>query len=313
MTARIAFAVLAIACLQASASAAPQARVSAGVYGNVARFDRLTGQQTLSGLAFIGWDQGRTWGKPYSYFLDTLGERPHLELKTGRAAGHAVITPRAIALGQGDAHLAGLSQAISDSQKPVLMRPLGEPNNSANPYCACRGGSSNSTKWYRRAFQRVYIFMHGGTAASMSAKLRALKMPGVAGDLPVNPYPQMTVIWNPLAVGEPDVRGNHYQDYFPGLRFVDAYGNDYYDFGTYSFVRTTELYKAYPSKPYVVPEWGLDRDDPGYIRAFAAFVRSHRRVKFIGFYNGRNGGRLDLAKKPQSLAAYKRYVVPLSR
>jgi hypothetical protein len=313
MTARIAFAVLAIACLQASASAAPQARVSTGVYGNVARFDRLTGQQTQSGLAFIGWDQGRTWGKPYGYFLDTLGERPHIELKTGRAGGHAVITPRAIALGQGDAHLAGLSQAISDSQKPVLMRPLGEPNNSANPYCACRGGSSNSTKWYRRAFQRVYILMHGGTAASMSVKLRALKMPGVAGELPVNPYPQMTVIWNPLAVGEPDVRGNHYRDYFPGSRFFDAYGNDYYDFGTYSFVRTTELYKSYPSKPYVVPEWGLAIDDPGYVRSFAAFVRSHRRVKFIGFYNGRNGGTLDLAKKPRSLAAYKRYVVPLSR
>jgi hypothetical protein len=313
MPARIAFAVLVIACLQASASAAPQARVSTGVYGNVARFDRLTGQQTQSGLAFIGWDQGRTWGKPYSYFLDTLGERPHIELKTGRAGGHAVITPRGIALGQGDAHLAGLSKAISDSQKPVLMRPLGEPNNSANPYCACRGGSSNSTKWYRRAFQRVYILMHGGTAASMSAKLRALKMPGVAGDLPVNPYPQMTVIWNPLAVGEPDVGGNHYRDYFPGSRFFDAYGNDYYDFGTYSFVRTTELYKAYPSKPYVVPEWGLDRDDPGYVRAFAGFVRSHRRVKFIGFYNGRNGGTLDLAKKPRSLAGYKRYVVPLSR
>jgi hypothetical protein len=123
----------------------------------------------------------------------------------------------------------------------------------------------------------------------------------------------MTVIWNPLAVGEPDVRGNHYRDYFPGSRFFDAYGNDYYDFGTYSFVRTTELYKAYPSKPYVVPEWGLDRDDPGYVRAFAGFVRSHRRVKFIGFYNGRNGGTLDLAKKPRSLAGYKRYVVPLSR
>ena len=36
-------------------------------------------------------------------------------------------------------------------------------------------------------------------------------------------------------------------------------------------------------------------------------------MKFIGFYNGQNGGRLDLAKKPRSLAAYKRYIVPLTR
>jgi hypothetical protein len=42
-------------------------------------------------------------------------------------------------------------------------------------------------------------------------------------------------------------------------------------------------------------------------------VRSHRRVKFIGFYNGRTGGRLDLGKKPRSLAAYRKYVVPLTR
>lgn len=312
--ASLALGVLATLALQAPASATSQARISLGAYGDVARFDRLTGQHSQSGLAFIGWDQGRTWGKPYSYFLDTLGERPHIELATDRGGGVAVITPRGIALGRGDAHLTGLSKAISDSQKPVLIRPLGEPNNSAHPYCACRGGSANSTRWYRKAFQRVYILMHGGTAASMSAKLRALGMPGVATDLAVNPYPQMTVIWNPLAVGVPDVRGNHYRDYFPGLRFVDAYGNDYYDFsGVYSFVRTTGLYEAYPSKPFVFPEWGLALDDPGYVRAFAEFVRSHRRVKFVGFYNGRTGGRLDLGKKPRSLAAYRRLIVPLSR
>ncbi len=308
----VALAAVVVVCLQSGASAAPQARVSAGVYGNVARFDGLTGQHTESGLAFLGWDQGRTWGKPYSYFLDTLGARPHIELATNRL-GRGFISPRAIALGQGDAHLVGLSQAISDSQKPVLLRPLGEPNNSKRVYCACRGGSYNATKWYRKAFQRIYILMHGGAAASMSAKLRALNMPGVAGDLPVNPYPRMTVAWNPLAIGDPDVSGNRFRDYFPGLRFFDVYGNNYYDFGTYAFVRTTDLYKAYPSKPYVFSEWGLAIDDPGYVRAFAGFVRSHRRVTFIGFYNGRNGGMFDLAKKPRSLAAYKRYIVPLTR
>lgn len=310
---RLTVAVLVLVCLQAGASAAPQARVSAGVYGDVARFDRLTGQRTESGLAFLGWDQGRTWGKQYSYFLDSLGDRPHIALGTRRAGRGGALSPRSIALGRGDAHLVGLSSAISEAGKPVLLRPLGEPNNSANPYCACHGGSQNSTSWYRKAFQRVYVLMHGGSAAAMSAKLRGLGMPGIGTDLPKNPYPQMTVVWNPLAVGVPDVRGNHYRDYFPSLRFVDAYGNDYYHFGTYSFVRTAELYKAYPSKPYIFPEWGLAVDDPAYVRAFAGFVRSHRRVKFIGFYNGQNGGRLDLAKKPRSLAAYKRYIVPLVR
>src|SRR5438874_10172240 len=118
---------LAAVCLVPTAGGAPQARVAAGVYAsNVARFDSLTHQHSGSALAFIGWDQGRTWGKPYSYFLQILGDRPHIALKTERSGGS--ISTKAIALGQGDAHLTGLAQAISDSGKPVLLRPLGEPN-----------------------------------------------------------------------------------------------------------------------------------------------------------------------------------------
>jgi hypothetical protein len=296
--------------------AAAQAAIGIGVYGDVSRFDRLTGQRSQSGLAFIGWDQGRTYGKPYDYFLQTLGDRPHLALQTDRGGG--AISPRSIALGQGDAHLLGLAAAISEAGKPVLLRPLGEMNNSKNPYCYVtpgggRKGATHLPRWYRKAFQRIYIVMHGGTAAQLNAQLGALGMPGVSQDVPVNPYPQLTVVWNPLAVGEPDVRGNHYRDYFPGLRFFDAYGNNYYHFGTWSFVRTTGLYKAFPSKPFMFPEWGLKPDDASYIRAFAAFVRSHRRVRFVSFYNGRSGGPLDLGRKPRALAAYKRYIVPLSR
>ena len=309
---RVALLVLSAACLQATGSAAPQARLDIGVYAtNVARFDRLTGQHSDSALAFLGWDQGRAWGKPYAYFLDTLGDRPHIALTTERRGG--TISPKAIALGRGDAHLIALAQAISESGKPVLLRPLGEMNNTLNAYCACRGGAANSTTWFRRAFQRIYLVMHGGTASALSARLRALGLPGVNADVAENPYPRLTIVWNPLAVGEPPVRGNGFRDYFPGARYFDAYGNDYYDFGTYAFFRTTDLYKAYPSKPFVIAEWGLALDDPAFVRSFAGFVRSHRRVKFIGFYNGRTGGRLDLGTKPKSLAAYRRYIVPLSR
>jgi hypothetical protein len=295
-----------------SAKGGPAGRnLPVGVYGSAARFDRMTGQHTDSVLAFIGWDQGRTWGKTYDYFLETLGDRPHIALKTDRPGG--TISTRAIALGQGDAHLTGLAQAISDSGKPVLLRPLGEMNNTLNPYCGCRGNSANSPKWFRKAFQRIYLITHGGTADVLTAKLRRLGMPGVSADVPENPYPRLTVVWNPLAIGEPPVAHNSFRDYFPGLKFFDMYGNDYYDFGSYAFVRTTDLYNAYPSKPFVFPEWGLSVDDPAFIQAFAGFVKSHRRVKFIGFYNGRPGSRVDLATKPRARAAYKRLIVPMTR
>ena len=309
---KLALLLLVAVFLVPSASGGPAGRnLPVGVYGSAARFDRMTGQHTDSVLAFIGWDQGRTWGKTYDYFLETLGDRPHIALKTDRPGG--TISTRAIALGQGDAHLTGLAQAISDSGKPVLLRPLGEMNNTLNPYCGCRGSSANSPKWFRKAFQRIYLITHGGTADVLTAKLRRLGMPGVSADVPENPYPRLTVVWNPLAVGEPPVAHNGFRDYFPGLKFFDMYGNDYYDFGSYAFVRTTDLYNAYPSKPFVFPEWGLSVDDPAFIQAFAGFVKSHRRVKFIGFYNGKPGSRVDLATKPRARAAYRRLIVPMTR
>jgi hypothetical protein len=223
---------LALAALLSPAAA--HAAVSAGAYGNTAHFDRLTGQHTESGLVFLGWDQGRSWGSKYEFFLNKLGERPHIALHPeGRGR---TLTPSAIALGKGDAHLIGLAQAIAASGKPAIIRPLAEMNNSKNPYCAFtpsggRRGAAYSTRWYRKAFQRIFILMHGGTAQAMTARLRASGLPGVSADIPASRYPNMTVVWNPLAVGVPNVSGNHYRDYFPGSPFVDAYGNNYYNTG----------------------------------------------------------------------------------
>jgi hypothetical protein len=312
--ARLGFLALVVACVVpvAVAQAIPM-----GAYGNTARFDRLTGQRTQSGLVFLGWDQGRTWGSPYSFFLGSLRDRPHIALHTeGRGR---TMTPSAIALGKGDAHLIGLALAIAEAAKPVLIRPLAEMNNSKNPYCAftpsgSRRGAAYSTRWYRKAFQRIYILMHGGTAQAMTARLRALGMPGVKTDIPVSRYPNTTVIWNPLAVGVPDVGGNHYRAYFPGTKYVDAYGNNYYNTsGVYAFHRTEGLYKAYPRKPFMFPEWGMTVDDPAYVKAFATFVRRHKRVRFISFFNGPAGGAYDLGTKPRSLSAYRRFIAPLSR
>jgi hypothetical protein len=305
----------ALVALALVAAAAAQA-IPMRAYGNTARFDSLTGQRTQSGLVFLGWDQGRTWGSPYSYFLNNLLERPHIALHPeGRGRS---LTPSAIALGKGDAHLIALALAIAQSGKQALVRPLAEMNNSKNPYCAftpsgARRGAAYSTRWYRRAFQRIYVLMHGGTAQAMSARLRRLGMPGVRTDVPAMPYPTMTVIWNPLAVGVPDVPGNHFRAYYPGAKYVDAYGNNYYNTsGVYAFHRTEGLYRAYPRKPFMFPEWGMTVDDPAYIKAFATFVRQHRRVRFVSFFNGPAGGAYDIGTKARSRAAYRRFIAPLS-
>jgi hypothetical protein len=43
----------------------------------------------------------------------------------------------------------------------------------------------------------------------------------------------------------------------------------------------------------------------------AQFVSSHARVEAIVYYKSARGTIWDLGSKPKSLAAYKRYIVPL--
>jgi hypothetical protein len=45
----------------------------------------------------------------------------------------------------------------------------------------------------------------------------------------------------------------------------------------------------------------------------AAWVRSHRRVELLAWFESRPGSIFDLASKPKSLAAYRRFIVPLGR
>jgi hypothetical protein len=43
----------------------------------------------------------------------------------------------------------------------------------------------------------------------------------------------------------------------------------------------------------------------------ARFLRTHHRTELISYYNAKPGSIFDLASKPLSLAAYRRYIVPL--
>ena len=62
------------------------------------------------------------------------------------------------------------------------------------------------------------------------------------------------------------------------------------------------------------PEWGLwGIDDPKFVQQMATFVKAHRRTRMIAYFNAKPGSIFDLASKPRSLAAYKRYIVPLGR
>ena len=308
---RIAFVALCALVLVPPAGARP----FFGILGDSKRFEAQTGQHTQVGHTIVGWGQGATWGARFERLFTTMGEIPMLGFGAS-AGGQEAITPAQIASGKGDAYLIAMNAAIAALAQPMYVRPLGEMNGHWNSYCAfTKGGSAkpgHSTAQFKKAFARIYLIVHGGP---VNAKLRRLGLPPLAGIdlLPVNPLPLVKVIWNPQGYGSPDIPANSAQAYYPGDKYVDVVGNDLYDIrGKAEWDANEALYKAHPGKPYAIPEWGLwGVDDPSFILKMAAFVKTHRRVELISYFNSGAGSIFDLGNKPKSRAAYRKAITPL--
>jgi glycosyl hydrolase family 26 len=281
-----------------------------GVLGGRERFDELTGQHTRVGHVIALWGQG-----PVGRILDSLGEIPMLGIRTGS------MTSRDIELGRGDAFLAELNQAVAARGGLVYIRPMPEMNGHWNEYCAYNAdGSSRGPAWstraFRKAFARVYLLVHGGPLLTVNARLRRLHLPPApVGVLADNPVSRLRVVWNPQGYGSPDVAGNSAAAYYPGDAYVDVVANDIYNIGHHAaWAANEQLYAAHPWKPYAIAEWAnWGFDDPGFVARIAEFVRTHRRVELVGYYNGRPGSPWDIAGQPRSRAAYRRLIVPLGR
>ena len=297
--------VVACAFVALAATPAAQAATQLGIFGNLQRFESLTGQESQVGHVIVGWGQ-----TTFDQIWPTLGPVPMLGFNTGADQ----ITPRALARGGGDGFLLAMSESARALGKPVYIRPLAEMNGHWTAYCAYNKNGSprdaaHSTASFRRAFSRIYLIMHGG--AKVNATLRQLGLPPVAADIP--PNPRVVVVWNPQGYGSPDLPGNTAQAYYPGDRYVDMVGDDLYDIrGKAEWASAGALYAAHPGKPFSFPEWGLwGIDDPAFVKQMATFVQTHGRTRMIAYFNSKPGSIFDLQSKPQSLAAYKRYIVPL--
>jgi hypothetical protein len=311
---------LAVAAVALALASPASARVSLGVLGNAGRFAAETGQRSTVDHVILGWSQGYTWGARLPVQFASHGPVPMIGLTTSRGWPNPreAITPGGVASGQGDGYLSALNRAIADWGRTIYLRPFPEMNGHWNAYCAYTQsgrskGGSHSTASFRKAFARVYLLLHGGTADQLNARLRRLGMAGVTHDYEVNPYPTLRVVWNPQGYGSPNLPGNSAQAYYPGNRYVDVVGNDLYDIGgKAAWAANDRLYKAHPSKPYAFPEWGLwGLDDPAFVKHMGGWARTHRRLELLSWFESRPGSIFDLATKPQSRAAYRRYITPL--
>lgn len=242
------------------------------------------------------------WGNSLHYAIPRWGEaqaRPMLHISTvDDQTGGELITPRGIATAASDDYLIRLNSSFGTRQIRAYIRPLGEMNRCLNLWASytCGGrlrSGSHKPYWYRQAFRRIAIIVRGGgTLAEINTRLAAANLPPVdrrakSGLEPdAFPYAPVSMVWSPLPGGSPPTRRNRPMRYYPGHRYVDWVGTDFYSkYPVWRTLRRFYRIKKLRRKPLALTEWGVSAgDDPKFVRKLFRWVRRHKRTKMLIYY-----------------------------
>lgn len=297
----------------------PRGHVFAGVTGGttIVPFERMTHKHPPVFELYMTWDTPTAWlAQPDRAFRSRLA----LHISTSRGYGEAgVISPEQIALGQSDWFLMNLGRNLAHSGRVVYIRLMGEPNGYWNAYAAFNAdgssrGPQNAPSWYVQAWRRSVLILRGGRVPAINRRLRGLGLPPIHGRLrrgadrrpaPL-PRPRVTFLWVPQDAGSPEIAANAPAAFFPGYAYVDWVGTDFY--ASYpNFGLLERFYAQFTRRPFVLSEWALyGVDDPQFVHTLFGWVRSHRRVRMLNYYQGFvPSSPANLAHYPASQAALR--------
>jgi hypothetical protein len=287
-----------------------------GVAGQFTEFTEAVGKHPAVIETFRSWG-GDLRGSIKRW--ETAVARPMLHITTADPNdGHQIVSPHGIALGKGDHYLLNLNHYFWAHKMRAYLRPLGEPNRCLNPYAAyeCDGAPRpgyDSPRWYKQAFRRMYIILHGGGKVSrIDARLARIGLPplknGPNGVLPGGlPRAPVAVVWSPLPAGSPEIKKNLPRHFYPGSRFVDWIGTDFYsDYPDWKSL--SSIYSLARHKPFTLTEWGLNgSDDSRFVKRLFAWVQHHSRCRMLVYYQDfGSSSPYRLENYPASLAVVRR-------
>jgi hypothetical protein len=289
----------------------PKTKVYTGVTGSksIANFKQQVGKHP-SVFGFF-----HKWNGPTGYIYDAVrrsGSRLMLHISTQDGYGTPeAVTPREIAQGKGDRYLIRTNREIAAYGEPTYVRFLAEMNQTNNGYCAYnRNGSSrgpaHSTKAFIAAWRRATLILRGGPVAEIDGALAKLHLPPLDTNLAELPQPQVAMAWVPQTEGTPNTHANRARAYWPGGKYVDWVGTDFYSkFPNFNGLKT--FYNDFKGKPFVFGEWAMwGSDNPAFVRQFFSFVNSHPRVKLLLYNQGNlTNGPFRLTRYPNSKAALR--------
>jgi hypothetical protein len=296
---------------------------------SIADFGRLSGRRPAVYQYFFtpSWThpdaRSLRWQAGLLDISRRAGVRTMFALSTARSGhGASVVTPGALAGGAGDGYLIELGDAIAASGQVVYVRLMAEMNNWNNPYSAfgATGGRRSrafSTRAFRRAWRRVALILRGGDVDAIDRRLRRLRLPPVRTARAQLPQPPVALLWVPFCAGLPNVKGNGPGAYWPGGRYVDWVGTDFFA-NSPNFPCLSRLYRdrRWRRKPFAFGEWALwGRDDPRFVNRLFGWIGRHRRVRLVVYNQGagltpllrlRSRSALELRRKLES----SRFAVP---
>jgi len=241
---------------------------------------------------------GNSLNEAYERWRETA-TRPILHISTADDQTLAeLITPEQIALGYGDDYLLQLNDFFARHGLPAYIRPLGEPNRCLNVWAAvdCEGnqrGGEHTSGWYKQAFRRIALIVRGGySLEGIDATLAELALPPVRRTKglppPTLPAAPVSMVWSPLPGGSPRVKGNFPGNYWPGSRWVDWVGTDFYsEYPVWKDLNRFYAGKQWARKPVAITEWAVSgKDEPRFAKQLVAWTVKHPRVRMLVYYDG---------------------------
>jgi hypothetical protein len=273
-------------------------------------FEQQVGVEPEVFGVFVMWNQ---LGEYVFDAADRGGGRLMLHISTAPGQlQREVISPGAIARGRGDGYLLRLNRALAEWGKPAYVRFLAEMNQADNAYAGFDRsgrfrGKAHSPGAYRNAFRRAALILRGGPTARIDARLAELGLPAVRGAGDGLPQPPVAMVWVPQTRGTPDIPANMPIRYWPGPRYVDWIGTDFYSRYP-NFHWLTDFYERFRGKPFAFGEWGMwGADDPAWVKRLFAWVRTHERVRMMLYNQGKlSDGPFRLHRYPRAKAEIRR-------
>jgi hypothetical protein len=258
---------------------------------------------------------GNSLNQAYERWRET-GTRPVLAISTqDDQTLSELITPEQIALGAGDDYLLQINSFFAERGLPAYIRPLGEPNRCLNAWSAinCNGtqkGGEHTAYWYKQAFRRIAAIVRGGqTLEGINATLAEIGLPPLnrtKGPNPTElPPAPVSIVWSPLPGGSPRVKGNFPGNFWPGARWVDWAGTDFYsEYPVWKDLNRFYAGKQWKGKPLAITEWAVSgKDEPRFVKQLVSWTVKHPRVRMFVYYNGFGPGAnpYDLRQYPRTI------------